>query len=118
MTAVHRLPVVLNPQLRGRDRGEESIQLKGFREPVRYREIIWDRQTFGVAQRGGLRHGRRADASSRQHAGSGTRDGGRDRFVNRAAQVDGVTPTVGDRVAYLPRPAAREGRTIRDRRTA
>jgi class 3 adenylate cyclase/cold shock CspA family protein len=113
---------------------EETIQLKGFGEPIRYREIIWERQTFGVrsavvsdivtagvstsiptqtprrdpernwmtgrivrwdAERG---HGFiRPDAESR------------DRFVLRATLVDAALET-GDRVAFLPRPAVKEGR--------
>jgi len=115
--------------------GEETIQLKGFREPVRYREIIWDRHGFGVRsaavsdivaarapspttppervndQERNWQVGEVAHWDATRGVGFiRTREAGRDRFVNRAALVDGSDLTVGDRVAYLPRPALRDGR--------
>jgi len=112
--------------------GEETIQLKGFREPVRYREIVWDRQPYGVRNEvvSGIvtEHSRlapvRVDLGERNwhtgridwwnsvkaHGFVQPDDGSSSRYVIGSSVVGGVELAAGDQVAYLPRPAVREGR--------
>jgi class 3 adenylate cyclase len=116
---------------------EQTIQLKGFPKPVRYREIVWDRQTYGVrsavvsdivssgvANSGPAPIKRPMAADERNWStgrvvkwdvdrGSGyiaPFGGGADRYFIRAALVDRSGLTVNDEVAFLPRPAVRSGR--------